>query len=353
MLSTTVCPECGAVPRVPLAVSIASGNNQTGNAGAPLASPIVVEVLDQIAGPLAGMTVQFSAFNATVAPASATTDSQGRAAATVTLGNAAGTATVTATVQGLQPAMVRATVQRAPLVVQAAGIVNAASMRDGPVAPGEIVTVFLSGMTGPAELAGLRLNSAGLVDTTLAETRVLFDGFPAPLVYTAQNQISAVAPYPIGGRAQTQVAVEYRGDRSNVVFVPVAPTAPALFTVNSSGSGPAAALNEDGTLNTVSSRARKGSLVVFYATGEGETTPAGIDGKPAGEPLPRPQAAISLNVGGTPAEILYAGGAPGLVAGVMQINARLNPNTPSGPAVEVFLRAGTAASREGVTVAVE
>ena len=92
----------------------------------------------------------------------------------------------------------------------AAAVVNAASFAGGPVAPGEIVTIF-GATIGPAALAGLRLNSSGLVDIELAETRILFDGvYPAPLIYVSANQSSAIVPYAVAGKNTTLAQVDHR-----------------------------------------------------------------------------------------------------------------------------------------------
>ena len=118
---------------------------------------------------------------------------------------------------------------------QPASLVNAASFLSGPVAPGEIISLFGTGF-GPGSLTTLRL-TAGLVNTTLGGTRVLFDGVPAPLIYTVENQLSAVVPYAVAGKSSTQVQVEYRGTRSAPVTLQLAPAFPAIFTVDSSGRG--------------------------------------------------------------------------------------------------------------------
>jgi uncharacterized protein (TIGR03437 family) len=107
--------------------------------------------------------------------------------------------------------------------------------------------------------------------------------------------------------------VEFFGALSEPVTLGVTPASPALFTQNSQGWGPAAALNQDYRLNTVENPARRGSIVILYATGEGMTDQA-VDGMLAGSPPPRPLLPISVTVGGRPAEVLYAGGAPGLAA---------------------------------------
>ena len=88
-----------------------SGDNQEGTAGILLAEPFVVSVLDLAGAPLAGVAVSFSvtAGGGTLSAATATTDAKGRAATRLTLGNDAGTNTVTATVEGLEPATFTAT----------------------------------------------------------------------------------------------------------------------------------------------------------------------------------------------------------------------------------------------------
>jgi len=203
------------------------------------------------------------------------------------------------------------------LGIMPGGVVNATSYRPGAVAPGELVTVFGSGL-GPFDIGRLTLDTAGVAATALAGTRVLFDGVPAPLIYVQPNQINAVVPYAIAVRARTQVQIEAGGMTSEPVEFEVADTAPGIFTIDSSGSGQAAALNEDGSLNSVSNPASRGSVVVLYATGAGQTDPAGVDGSlpRRGDALPKPLREVSVRIGGQTAEVLYAGGAPLLINGV-------------------------------------
>ena len=115
------------------------------------------------------------------------------------------------------------------------------------VAPGEIVTIFGSGSPiGPASLTTAQLDASGNIATLLAGTRVLFDGVPAPIIYTSANQVSAVVPFSITGQANTVVRTEFNGVQSTGIQISAADSAPALFTANASGSGQIAALNQDG-----------------------------------------------------------------------------------------------------------
>ena len=101
---------------------------------------------------------------------------------------------------------------------------------------------------GPPSLAGLVLNATGLVDTQLAGTRVTFDGIAAPMIYTSAGQIAAVVPYSISSTSP-QVVVTYNDQASAPFPLTLATTAPAIFTADSSGTGPVAGLNQDGNLH--------------------------------------------------------------------------------------------------------
>jgi uncharacterized protein (TIGR03437 family) len=230
-------------------------------------------------------------------------------------------------------------------------VTNAASNFSGPVAPGEVVVLYGSGL-GPARLTQYQLDpTSGLVGTSLAGTSVLFNGTPAPVLYTSATQIGAVAPYSISG-ANVQVFVEYQGQTSVPVTLPVAPVAPALFTQDSSGKGQAAASNQDGTLNGAAHPAKVGSYISFWLTGAGQMNPAGVDGLPGAAPLPLTAAPVAVTIGGQSVTPQYAGQAPNTVAGVMQINAQIPSGVQAGSAVPVVVQVGSVSTQAGVTVAV-
>jgi uncharacterized protein (TIGR03437 family) len=278
------------------------------------------------------------------------TSVNGSGTVTVTAGpNTSGNERMAAILVGSQAITVR---QPAIIVrVVAESIVNAASFRPGAVAPGEIITIFGTGF-GPSALRTLELTpDRTAVTKLLADTRVLFDGDAAPLIYTSEGQLNAIVPYAVSGRTNTQVQVEYLGVSSNVLQLPVAPASPAIFTMDASGSGPGAILNQDYTLNTIQTPAARGDIVQIFATGEGQTRPAGIDGRFALQPLPSPLLPVAVTIGGRPATVMYAGAAPGLVAGLVQINVQVPVDAAPGPAVPVILRVGELVSREGVTLA--
>jgi uncharacterized protein (TIGR03437 family) len=127
---------------------------------------------------------------------------------------------------------------------------------------------------------------------------------------------------------------------------------PGIFAANSTGRGPGAILNQDNSVNTANNPATKGQAVVLFATGEGQTTPEGIDGKIIGTDLRKSLLPVSVKVGGIDCRVEYQGSAPGLVAGVFQVNVRLPDSVPSGAAVPVSLQIGNAVSQDGITVAI-
>ena len=230
---------------------------------------------------------------------------------------------------------------------------NAASYAAGIVSPGEMVVISGTGL-GPAQLGGAALNSSGFVSTqysTNALISVQFNGFAAPLIYTSSTAIAAMVPYEISG-STAQVTVTYQGKTSAPATVNIAAAVPGIFTADASGGGQAAAFNSDGrTVNSSAKPAAQGSTITLYGTGEGQTSPGGVDGKPASAPLPAPMLPVSVTIGGVPAVVEYAGAAYGEVGGMLQINVAVPPAV-SGSAVPVVVHVGDAVSQAGVTIAV-
>ena len=174
-------------------------------------------------------------------------------------------------------------------------VTNGASNLPLPIAPGEIVILTGSGL-GPAQLTSARPRSDGFYDTQLAGTSVQFNGIPAPILYTSATQVAAVVPYAVTG-ASAQLTVTYQGQTAPPPTVAVAASAPGLFTADSTGKGQAAAVNENGSINSASRPAPIGSVISLFATGEGQTSPQGVDGKPATAPFPKPSLPVSVTIG--------------------------------------------------------
>jgi uncharacterized protein (TIGR03437 family) len=231
--------------------------------------------------------------------------------------------------------------------LQASQISSAAGGFPGPIAPGEIITIF-GQLIGPAKTVAGSYDAAGRLPVALSETQVFFDGVAAPLFAADAFQVNVQVPWETAGRKSTMVQLIYRGVPSNVVELPLVDTAPGIFAVL--GTTQAAVLNQDGIINDAGSPAPRGSVVSFFATGLGQSTPPSATGVRAAAAGGMANTA-TFKMANVPVEVLYAGPAPGLV-GVTQINARIPLTVPiSGPAdrVSITVSAGGAESRQGVT----
>ncbi len=210
---------------------------------------------------------------------------------------------------------VRALSPPPPREVASATVVHAATLAIGPVAPGEIVTIYGVGFD-------------------VKPLQVLFDGNAGQVFFANATQINARAPSVLTPGSTVGVSMMSGQTILAGAAVDVSAAAPGIFTL-AGGMGPAAALNQDLTLNTALNPAVRGSIVVLFATGEGTSGTA-----------------VSLKIGDYAADLLYAGPAPGF-PGLMQINARVPAGVTPSSTVSVILSAGNAQSQSGVTVAVQ
>ena len=224
-------------------------------------------------------------------------------------------------------------------------VVDAASQRAGPISPGKIVVIYGAGL-GPAKL--IENDAAdGQFGTSLGGTSVSFNGVAAPLLYASATQVAAIAPYATNG-ATVQITVSYQGETSDAFTVPGALSAPSLFTSNQTGAGQAAAINAaDGTVNSATNPVRIGAYISLYATGEGQTASAGVDGKLGGSIPTHPLLPVSVTVGGILAALQYAGGVNNQVAGLMQVNVQIPTGVKPGGYVPVILHVGDATTIPG------
>ncbi len=149
------------------------------------------------------------------------------------------------------------------------------------------------------------------------------------LYYVSSTQINALLPATASGLAQITVT---NSAGSNSVNVYVGAAAPAIFTQDASGTGPAAALNAlDQSLITSSNPLLPGDTVELYATGLGLTTPMnGLD-----YAIQQP----TVTVGGVACPVTFAGAAPGYM-GLDQINCTIPAGLASGASAPVVITSG-------------
>jgi uncharacterized protein (TIGR03437 family) len=223
-------------------------------------------------------------------------------------------------------------------------IQNAASFAEGLVAPGEIVTLRGKGL-GPQTGVNAQVGANGF-PTELAGVQVLFGNQPAPLLYVQSEQINAVVPWQAGNNLfnpSISIQVKYKG-ASVSGFVNLSQAAPGIFLANDA-TQLAAITNADGTPNSPTNPAKRGSVVTFYGTGGGAMSPAGVDGAiwPA-SPLAQLTLPVSVQIDGVNADVAYAGSAPGMVSGIFQINVQIPNFFSPPPTVPIVITIGGVSS---------
>ena len=237
-------------------------------------------------------------------------------------------------------------------------VLNAATLQSGAISPAEIMT--LKGLNlGPLyDLTRIRqeLPSSPYYDypTISGGTTVTFDGVAAPILYAALEQINLVAPSTISG--STVIVVTHDGQSTPPIRVPVVDTSPGVFTLAQNGSGPGAILNSDNTPNSAANPAPRSSIIQMFSEGAGLFN--GLSGRFDGvilherPPYPIPLAKVSLTIGGKDAVITYAGIAPNLLFGVLQVDAVIPSDLTPGPQ-PLVLTVGSNINNQRVTVAVQ
>ena len=200
----------------------------------------------------------------------------------------------------------------------------------GGIVPGELVTLTGFGI-GPESGVAYQPDPQGNAPSQLAGVRVFFDGVAAPVLYAQSRQINTIAPAGLTIGGTTHVTVTYNIQQFGPVSTPVTFAGPGIFRLQVGQSAQAVAMNEDGTLNGPSNPAARGSVVTIWGTGYGLTDPpcsVGGLNDPQAEPLSAGVTALIL--GGSLFNASYAGSAPTLVCGVVQINFQVPANVAAG-----------------------
>jgi uncharacterized protein (TIGR03437 family) len=187
-------------------------------------------------------------------------------------------------------------------------VLNAANFALGyPLSPGGYVALFGSGfgtqsLTAPA---------AGSYPPTLGGVQVTINGTPAPIYVVQPTFLSAVVPYSVTGSTAT-VVVSVNGTKSNSVDVPLATTAPGVYSWTSNGLGDAIVGDLNGVKIDSSNPAVPGKYVTVYLTGLGAVTPPVAEGA-VDTVLSNVNSPVAVTVGGVPvADLEFKGLSPTL-----------------------------------------
>ncbi len=232
--------------------------------------------------------------------------------------------------------------QSAPSSPRIDNVVNVASQFGGAIAPNETVSI----------------KGAGFV----AGSVVLFDGTAVTPLSLNETELAVAVPKSYqtspGGTATVQIQAP-GGAFSNRILLPIALTAPGLFSADGSGWGQGYILNADGTLNSPSNPTPEGGIITIFATGVGATSLVN-------------QSAVTAQMPAVFVDGFYAygvdsriGPVPGFPGDVYQIKvyvphpadlASVNPNLQNfkmPPTVPVRLDIGGASSEAGLTLSIK
>jgi uncharacterized protein (TIGR03437 family) len=209
------------------------------------------------------------------------------------------------------------------------------------VAPRELVSLYGMGL-GPSTGQNASITN-GIIPNSVSGVQVLFDGVPAALLYAGPTQINAIVPTETVARETTTISiVTPTGTITGPTFA-VVPTLPEVFA---NIEGYAAAVNQDGTLNSYNNLAQPNSIVSIWLTGGGAqsyTPDNTVNTSLRGNPYPVSILASNPQVPFpelTSLEVLYAGDAPGQPSGVIQVNFLL-PKWFTGNSYQVQIGAAT------------
>jgi uncharacterized protein (TIGR03437 family) len=232
-------------------------------------------------------------------------------------------------------------------------VVHSATFAPVPLSPGALMSFYGSNL-GPGTFQGdytegafFALDSEGKAPFSLGGASVTVDGKPAALLFVWNKQINFIVPWTTRTDGALVPVCVTRNSITKCLQVPTAPAVPGVFE----RGAVSAALNEDWSVHEVSNPAPPGSIVQVFMTGGGLLQGSMIDGgvtpvPPAGPLLPVlatvtataspviPGGCTFLSCeiapGSGSTEVYYAGAAPALVMGVLQVNFRVPANMPSG-----------------------
>lgn len=198
------------------------------------------------------------------------------------------------------------------------GIANSAGgALAGRIASGELISLYGENFGVPTPAIG-SFDATGFLPTTLAGVQVTIGGVPAPLLYVSNTQINAIALAALTAPGYAQVQITLNGVAIPVFRAAIDSVDPQVFA-NADGS--AAAINQDGSVNSATHPAPAGSIVSIWATGTGNFY------GPDGQQDTTAQATCDCSI--TNSTVTYAGTAPQLVNGVAQINFQIPANVSS------------------------
>jgi uncharacterized protein (TIGR03437 family) len=236
-----------------------------------------------------------------------------------------------------------------------AGVVNAASLKAGAIAPGGNILVYGTGL-GPAD--PVFAPAGQTLTTNLGGTQVLIGGTPAPIKAAYTSAVSVIAPVILTPGTTVNIQVVYGGNSSSVATAPVQATTPGLYSTGNLGtSDPATwnivkAVDKNFKVIDADNPAAEGQVIIVYASGLGATNPIlGAAEVPPNSPLYPTLGSTNASIGGVAAPVKFSGLAPGF-PGVYQLNIQVPTGLADG-LQPILIWNGGGVSQDNLSISVK
>ena len=304
---------------------------------------VIVEVIDQYGVPVIGQAVNFdvtsgggklTALCITVCSSPNATDNYGQAAARVILGPNPGNNVYSASVGSLSATFTIS--GKALPAISPNGAVNVANYANQPFAPGSYIALF-----GNNFAPSSAVYSTTYLPISLNSVSVSFDAgdisVPGHIVFVNESQVDVQIPWELQGQTSAQVKVSVSGNPGALYTLQLGTYSPALFAIPSGGQSIAAALDQNGSIVTMSNPAKRGQVVTLFANGMGPVSNQPQSGDPApAQPLAETTTTPIITIGGVivPASaVQFSGMTPGNAA-LYQINVTVPTSVATSPSLQ-------------------
>ena len=228
--------------------------------------------------------------------------------------------------------------------VNAGGVLNAATLQGGAIAPNSWVSIFGSNLANTTRTWAGNEIVDGKLPASLDGISVKINGKAASVEFISPNQINVLTPDDASSGPVEVLVTNANGNASPVV-AQLAQVSPGFFLFDgkylAATHANASAIGKVGLFPaapSLTTPAKPGEVVILYGTGFGLTDPA----MPAGllvSKLANLATLPQITVGGVSAKVLFAGLIPGF-AGLYQFNVEI-PSTLSDGDQKVTAQLGS------------
>ena len=220
--------------------------------------------------------------------------------------------------------------------------VSAASYNISAIAPNAIVSAFGQNLASVTQVASTRPLPTSLAGASITvQDSAGIERF-APLFFVSPNQMNYQIP---PGASPGPAVLKFNNGAGGIVSgsATIAPSAPSIFTLDSSGAGAAAAIDAiNFTPAPFNATQNDGSpnIIAVYGTGLGADA-TDIDANAA--------SSVQATIDGQATQVLYAGRAPEFI-GLNQLNIMLPVGISAGPHRLVITRGGVASNAVSIGI---